>query len=63
MEGQNRPGGKKTMKCAVCQKDKSGPFCLCGFCDDCIRTHGHDKCAEIARDKQLNRSPNNSKGQ
>lgn len=39
------------MKCAICGKDKR-IMCLCGFCQDCIEEHGHDKCSQILKEKQ-----------
>jgi hypothetical protein len=39
------------MKCNVCGKDKNG-MCLCGFCQDCIKEHGHDGCHKIMEDRK-----------
>ena len=43
---------KGKMKCAICEKDTRGS-CLCGFCIDCIKRYGHEKCAEMILIKNL----------
>lgn len=34
------------MMCKICKKDATC-VCLCGFCNNCVRLHGHQGCAFI----------------
>lgn len=47
------------MICKVCDKE-TRIVCICGFCPDCIRENGHDKCAEIAKEKNEKSNTNHS---
>lgn len=45
------------MLCKICEKETS-VVCICGFCPDCIREKGHDKCTEILREKEHGKPDN-----
>lgn len=39
------------MRCLICGQDTIGS-CLCGFCIDCLKEYGHEKCQELIREKE-----------
>lgn len=43
------------MKCNICHQDKSGIFCSCGYCKDCITKYGHDKCFNMEQKERKNK--------
>ena len=40
------------MKCNICQKSKTGAFCTCGYCMECVEKLGHDKCSRIEQERR-----------
>lgn len=48
------------MKCKICDKEVTCT-CLCGFCMDCIKKFGHDKCTEILIEKSKKKNGNKNK--
>ncbi|MCX6748700.1 MAG: hypothetical protein NT076_03775 [Candidatus Pacearchaeota archaeon] len=42
------------MNCPICEKE-TPVVCACGFCPNCIKQYGHDKCSELARENLAKR--------
>ena len=44
--------------CPICQK-QSNVTCICGFCQECIKSYGHEECSDML--KTLNNAKCDSK--
>jgi hypothetical protein len=39
--------------CKICGKDSGMKIiCICGYCFDCIKQYGHEKCHEIEQEEK-----------
>jgi hypothetical protein len=38
----------KMAKCRICENEVI-VICICGFCNACIKRHGHDNCEDIIK--------------
>jgi len=36
------------VKCKICGRIDIKCTCLCGYCSDCVKEYGHERCNEIA---------------